>query len=375
MTPALQRLEELLAVGGHHGRGDRPPGAPAAGRDERDRPERDHEHAPDLVVRLGAVRRERQPHRRDAARPERLRRDGLRHPGSVPPRDRGDRPQLRDGRARGRPRRRGHGRCAADGRRGRRRGRRRRARPGASQRRSGLLPDLRRPARRSSARSGSGFRRRSGSAAPTCGRPRAAYLGSLALLTALVLAVPLLLSLAGGGWRSWRCSSSRSLGSGPLRTSRSRWSTAACAALLGPRSLPRLELADGVPARPAHAGRGADPARERRRRRGARRRASRSTTWPIPTATSASPCCPTGSTRPRRRRAEDDSLLAAAVAGIERLNARHGEAPGGGARFLLFHRKRRWNAGEGALDGLGAQARQAARAQRAAARAARRRTS
>jgi cyclic beta-1,2-glucan synthetase len=44
---------------------------------------------------------------------------------------------------------------------------------------------------------------------------------------------------------------------------------------------------------------------------------------------------------------DDDALLATATAAIERLNARHGEAPGGGARFLLFHRRRRWNAAEG----------------------------
>ena len=45
-------------------RGDGPPRAPAPGDDERDGPQRDHEHAPHLVVRLGPVRRERQPGRR-----------------------------------------------------------------------------------------------------------------------------------------------------------------------------------------------------------------------------------------------------------------------------------------------------------------------
>ncbi|HET9520222.1 MAG TPA: protein ndvB, partial [Candidatus Limnocylindrales bacterium] len=39
--------------------------------------------------------------------------------------------------------------------------------------------------------------------------------------------------------------------------------------------------------------------------------------------------------------------LAAAIAAVDRLNERHGDAPGGGARFLLFHRKRRWNEAEG----------------------------
>ena len=41
------------------------------------------------------------------------------------------------------------------------------------------------------------------------------------------------------------------------------------------------------------------------------------------------------------------AALATAAAAIERLNDRYGDAPGGGARFLLFHRTRRWNEGEG----------------------------
>ena len=39
----------------------------------------------------------------------------------------------------------------------------------------------------------------------------------------------------------------------------------------------------------------------------------------------------------------DEEPLAAAAAGIESLNQRHGPAPGGGQRFFLFHRKRVWN--------------------------------
>ena len=41
----------------------------------------------------------------------------------------------------------------------------------------------------------------------------------------------------------------------------------------------------------------------------------------------------------------DEALLEAAAAGIARLNRRYGPAPGG-ARFLLLHRQRVWNAGE-----------------------------
>jgi cyclic beta-1,2-glucan synthetase len=43
----------------------------------------------------------------------------------------------------------------------------------------------------------------------------------------------------------------------------------------------------------------------------------------------------------------DDDLLAAAVDGIARLNKRYGPAPGGGERFFVFHRKRVWNPSEG----------------------------
>ena len=37
--------------------------------------------------------------------------------------------------------------------------------------------------------------------------------------------------------------------------------------------------------------------------------------------------------------------------GIARLNARHGPAPDGGARFFVFHRRRLWNASEGVWMG------------------------
>ena len=46
----------------------------------------------------------------------------------------------------------------------------------------------------------------------------------------------------------------------------------------------------------------------------------------------------------------DAILLATAVDGIARLNRQHGPVPGG-ARFLLLHRRRVWNAGEGAWMG------------------------
>ena len=42
----------------------------------------------------------------------------------------------------------------------------------------------------------------------------------------------------------------------------------------------------------------------------------------------------------------DDELLAAGVDGIAQLNRRHGPAADGSERFLLFHRRRRWNESE-----------------------------
>ena len=95
---------------------------------------------------------------------------------------------------------------------------------------------------------------------------------------------------------------------------------------------------------------------------------SRCTTSRIPTATCASRWSPTCPTRPPSTRPGDDEILAAARAGIARLNARHGPAPGGGARFFVLHRRRLWNAERARLDRMGAQARQAARAEPAAAR-------
>ena len=43
----------------------------------------------------------------------------------------------------------------------------------------------------------------------------------------------------------------------------------------------------------------------------------------------------------------DDESLATAIEAISKLNQRHGPAPGGGERFFLFHRKRLWNEREG----------------------------
>jgi cyclic beta-1,2-glucan synthetase len=54
---------------------------------------------------------------------------------------------------------------------------------------------------------------------------------------------------------------------------------------------------------------------------------------------------------PSAHMAGDDELVAALADGIERLNDRYEGPPGGGARFLLLHRRRLWNAREGVWMG------------------------
>ena len=175
------------------------------------------------------------------------------------------------------------------------------------------------------------------------------YLGTLALVTALMLAIPLLLSWHGGA-----------AGAGILVVAILALAPASDLAIalvnrvatsvLGPRPLPRLDLDDGVPSRLR-------------------------TLVVVPTLLTSEAEVEAqvsslevhylgnceGDLRfallsdwldaPTEHVPGDDGLLAAAAAAIDRLNERHGEAPGGGARFLLFHRKRSWNEAEGCWMG------------------------
>ena len=54
---------------------------------------------------------------------------------------------------------------------------------------------------------------------------------------------------------------------------------------------------------------------------------------------------------PEERMPGDEETLAAARDAIDRLNRRHGPAPGGGERFFVFHRRRVWNEGQQAWMG------------------------
>jgi cyclic beta-1,2-glucan synthetase len=170
------------------------------------------------------------------------------------------------------------------------------------------------------------------------------FLASLAIVTAVVMAVPILLSLSDG--LSLGLVLVAVLALGPASDVAVAVVNRAITNLLGPRALPRFDLVAGVPT-------------------------DLRTLVVVPTLLANAAdveaqvaaleihylANPEGDVRfallsdwldaDAESTDADDALLATAAAGIDRLNARHGEAPGGGARFLLFHRKRRWNATEG----------------------------
>ncbi len=174
------------------------------------------------------------------------------------------------------------------------------------------------------------------------------YLGTIAVVTALVLAVPLLL-----GWDgrvAWAGILVAVLALGPASDLAIALVNRFVTYVLGPRTLPRLDLDTGVPTElrtlvvvpmlltsvaDAEAQVGGLEVHYLGNREGDLRFALLSDWLDAPTEEVDG----------------DDELLSAAAAAIDRLNERHGEAPGGGARFLLFHRKRTWNEAEGAWMG------------------------
>jgi cyclic beta-1,2-glucan synthetase len=167
------------------------------------------------------------------------------------------------------------------------------------------------------------------------------YLGSILVLSAAILALPL--------FRSWNQGAATGylvllglIGAIPASDLAISLVNRAVTSLLGPRALPRLELVDGVPGHLR-------------------------TIVVVPTLLTGIESIkeqvdrleihylanPDGDIRfallsdwidaSSEKLRGDDELLAAAVDGIERLNQRHGLAPAGAERFFLFHRKRVWN--------------------------------
>ena len=175
------------------------------------------------------------------------------------------------------------------------------------------------------------------------------YLGTIALLTALILAVPVLLSGAGGaaGAGILVMALLALVPASDLGMALANWFVTR---VLGPRPLPRLDLDEGVPSglrtlvvvpmlltseADVEAQVGGLEVHYLGNREGDLRFALLSDWLDAPTEDVPG----------------DDELLSAAAAAIDRLNERHGEAPGGGAQFLLFHRKRTWNEAEGCWMG------------------------
>ena len=167
------------------------------------------------------------------------------------------------------------------------------------------------------------------------------YLGTIAVLTAIILALPLTHAHTLGVRTPYLVLLSL-LASVPASDLAIALINRAVTDLLGPRTLPRLELRDGVPS-------------ELR------------TVIAVPTLLTSIHAIkelverleihylanPEGDLRfalltdwvdaPTESLPQDEELLNAAINGIANLNAAHGHAPGGGDRFFLFHRRRVWN--------------------------------
>jgi cyclic beta-1,2-glucan synthetase len=170
------------------------------------------------------------------------------------------------------------------------------------------------------------------------------YLGTIAVLTAIILSMPLLRTWE-LGVSTWYLLLFGLLAAVPASDLAIALINRAVTDLLGPRTLPRLELREGVP-------------KELR------------SIVVIPTLVTSQESIkelverlevhylanPEGDLRfallsdyedaLSEVLPGDDELLASAVDGIARLNQRHGPMTGGGDRFLLFHRRRVWNESE-----------------------------
>jgi cyclic beta-1,2-glucan synthetase len=171
------------------------------------------------------------------------------------------------------------------------------------------------------------------------------YLGTILALTAMILALPLVHSWEQGVATKYLVLLGL-IGAIPASDLAIALVNRTVTSLLGPRALPRLALREGVPEHlrsivvvPTLLT-GLDAVKEQVDRLEIHFLAN-----------------PDGDLRfallsdwvdaPSERLPGDDELLAAAADGIERLNQRHGPAPGGGERFFLFHRKRVWNESQG----------------------------
>ena len=170
------------------------------------------------------------------------------------------------------------------------------------------------------------------------------YLGTIAAGTALLLALPLWLQYK-QGVGGWPLLALGLLALVPASELAIQLLNSRVMRLVGPRVLPRLELSGGIPAElrtlvavPTLLTATAEIEEQIARlevhylaNSEAELRFALLSDW---------------SDAPTETMPGDEELLATAAAGIARLNAQHGPAPAGDARFLLFHRRRLWSDSE-----------------------------
>jgi cyclic beta-1,2-glucan synthetase len=171
------------------------------------------------------------------------------------------------------------------------------------------------------------------------------YLGTIVILTTLLLAGLLFLTWSAGA-APWILALLGILGLVPASDIAVSLVNRLVPILVPPRLLPKLELAEGVPAElrslvvvPTLLTRQEDIEAQIERLEvhylanpGGHLHFALLTDWADATS---------------ERMPGDEALLAAMADGIAQLNARYGPPPGGGERFLLLHRRRLWNEKEG----------------------------
>ncbi len=176
-----------------------------------------------------------------------------------------------------------------------------------------------------------------------------AYLGSLLLLTAAILAVPLLVAF-GVGTPLWNALVLGGLALVPASDLAVALLNRFVTTVVSPSLLPRLEWSGGVPAEfrtlvavPTLLTGPADVEAQVDRlevhylaNADGDVRFALVSDW-LDAATEHAP--------------GDEEIVAALRAGIARLNVHHGPAPGGGDRFFALHRRRRWNARDAVFMG------------------------
>ena len=176
----------------------------------------------------------------------------------------------------------------------------------------------------------------------------ASYLGTIAIVTAFLLALPLVSARAAGMAPIWLVllGLAAAVVASDLAIA---LVNRAVMELLGPRRLPRLALADGVPPSlrtmvvvPTLLANEADIAEQVS--------ALEIHYLANPTGDLYFAILSDWTDAPTETTPRDEPLLAAARDGIARLNARH-PGPDGTTRFFLLHRRRLWNAAEGVWMG------------------------